>query len=350
MAKKEANLMDVTTAIAPLTQDELSTFKSIFGVDEQNKMVLAIVDKFNKALLTIGDKYEALISDVELLCREQKDREDKVVAAITQLSSSQDRVSNAITNASDMYRKVTFATKGSSSGNSPKQEAIKELSPLFYSVHNAENKLNWKEKVRGIISGQCLDNGRNKGNDYKSIYDGMMRDGYDVHKLLTEFNKYYPGATILDMCAESDALRYCIEKHVNNLYFSSLKNNYQSMLKKNDGTTNTDSTTNSDGTTNTDGACVPSTHHVSYNIANSCPPVISDIVKLMSGSSRPGGRAYSRAKKIINATSTITIDEMVNSTKHKYNLKSCNIWFAVANFPEVVDLLRKEAVRISANK
>ena len=77
----------------------------------------------------------------------------------------------------------------------------------------------------------------------------------------------------------------------------------------------------------------------SYQICHSCPGEIRTIIGKMSKSGNPCGSHFGKARKML-ANSGVDTNKLIKKVSKKYKLNSnCNVWFAVAEYPEIVEKL-----------
>ena len=215
---------------------------------------------------------------------------DAVIDAIKANTRNQEKISDGL---KELNGFISMLVKQSGRAAINNEESI-----IFYSVLDPEQKILWKDKVAGDIANICIETGKNKGNVYKELYEYVRRKGYDINALQAEFNKTHKDATLIDMCVESDTLRFMVENFVNTQYHYYTINKIK-RTKKN---------------------------FYSYKEVNGCPKVITDIVKKLSSSDRVSGQTYHKAYNLLG----IDLNNYVHSIKKKYNLKHCSVPFAIA--------------------
>lgn len=298
-------------ASLPLTKDEIALFKTVMKTpDEVVSQFTAALGAFKNVLM----KHTMIEDSLVNIYQEQRE----LKSAIADLAAANNSIAEAVTKSQEMSRKQVYSVSNSLISAINKLPAVNvpenKMNPLFTTTLTEAEQKNWKEKAIGTISGRSFDYGCNKDDDYAAIYGKMKQSGYDVHKLLEEYRKINPGATIIDMCAASEKLRTSFERGLSNLCHKSIVNKIKS------------------------AATASTTPHVTYRKANSIPPEIRTLVAKLSHTGTPNGWCYNNAKKILR-DNNVNLNELVAGTKKKYNVSDCSIWFAVSKSPEVMKLL-----------
>ena len=148
-------------------------------------------------------------------------------------------------------------------------------------------------------------------------------DHYDVATLLAEYKKIDPTADELKMCANSDALRLSVEKRINNIqhkkYVKAMKSAKSVKITK------------------------AKSPKVRYLEANRCPSDIKALICKIAGTSRPAGIQYNKILNHILKATNMSKTDIISQTKNKFNIGSCNVWFAVSKYPTLVNALQELA-------
>ena len=76
-----------------------------------------------------------------------------------------------------------------------------------------------------------------------------------------------------------------------------------------------------------------------FKTCHSCPQEIRDIIGKMSKSGKPCGAHFGKARKMLT-NSGIDTNKLIKKVTKKYKLNSnCNVWFAVSEYPDIVQKL-----------
>lgn len=290
------NGVDFSSALTP---QEIAAIKDILGVS---------------AITSLVSNLSNLQGDTRIALREIKDEinecnKNMMRAVGDGFSLLSDRVCETLAAESHANR-TNLTSVVDKVGDKVGESRWYRKDPIFYSTYNEESQKLWKEKLNGVIAGVRLsDTAKTKDEICEVIYSKMMeKDGYNVKDLFERYksNAVNPGSvSIIDMCAESDALRHSVEKCVNGMYYKAAK-----MVSP----------------------------RIYYHQANGVPANIREIVSGLSSTGNPTGRTYKKAKKILSDNG-IDVNKLRRNVMKKYHLGSCNVWFAVSNFPDVVKVL-----------
>ena len=296
-------------ASLPLTKDEIALFKTFMKTpDDVITQFTSAINAFKDVVLKHSIMEDALVN----IYNEQRE----LKLAVAGLVAANNSIADSFIKGQNMFEKqIHDATDNLVLAiNKSATVAVDKRNPLFTTTLTSDEQRNWKEKAIGTISGRSFDYGCNKDDDYAAIYGKMKQSGYDVNKLIDEYRKINPGATIIDMCAASEKLRTSFERGLSNLCHKSIVNKIKS------------------------ATTASTTPHVTYRKANSIPPEIRTLVAKLSHTGTPNGWCYNNAKKIL-CDNNVNLNELVAGTKKKYNVSDCSIWFAVSKSPEVMKLL-----------
>jgi hypothetical protein len=346
MSTTESTFTPATTAAtSSLTHDELATFREILGVPEKNAVIESLtqtkeaikslnstVSKLKKIseniqdmMLVLGHQTNAFnkIADgmstfaksnadiakcVQDLCFSQKHQE----LALNKLVESNKTASDTIAKA--IYVNAAKTEKAFSSANKPI-----DVNGLFYSTFDENDKTMWIKRIDGIACTKCLETGCKTTDEfYEILYSDMKRvDHYDVGELLSQYKKIDSTADIIKMCANSDALRLSVEKRINNIHYKNYVKSVEGIKAK--------------------------APKVSYAESHRCPGDISALIKKITGASRPSGVQYRKILRQILQATNMSEADIVSQIHDEFNIDSCNVWFAVSKFPNLVNALQELA-------
>ena len=347
MSTTESTFAPATTAAtSSLTHDELATFREILGVPEKNAVIESLMqtkeaikslnstvselkkisENIQDMMLVLGHQTNAFnkIADgmstfaksnadiakcVQDLCFSQKHQE----LALNKLVESNKTASDTIAKA--IYVNASKTEKAFSSIAKPT-----DINGLFYSTYSEENKTMWIQMIKGDVCSKCLESNASNPNEfYSTLYSDMKQhDHYDVAALLAEYKKIDPTADELKMCANSDALRLSVEKRINNIQHKKYVNAMKS-------------------------AKSAKSPKVGYLEANRCPSDIKALICKIASTSHPAGIQYNKILNHILKATNMSKTDIISQTKNKFNIGSCNVWFAVSKYPTLVNALQELA-------
>lgn len=288
----------------PLTNNELQRFSSIINAPLIN-LATSLVETMNNQLDEVRAQYDQMMIRMTDAIAETSRQHNEEMAL---LRSRLDDLTDTFKRESATNRKQVYAI------------SAKTNNPLFYSTMSDINQSRWKKQIGGRISGLCIKTGENEGNIYKTIYNAMADEGYNVRALLTNYITNHQGASIIDMCSCSDVLRYSFESKLDKLCYRS----ELAEIKKR------------------------SSVRVTNAIASRVPEEIRTIIAGSSATGRPMGRTYSRAwKQLCVAVPNLNHAKLVKNCLKKYGITRCNIWFAVAQDPDLVAALKNAVAQNS---
>lgn len=279
-----------------MSKAELDAFRGMFGIPDQT-ILTQLLNKFSEAVKILAKQNEDIVTDTQIKYREFADTMSDAIKELTKATAANTA--------------AIMALKGNTA-----IEKYELPNPLFYSTMSADKQAFWCQKMTGIIAGRCMDSEQNKGNIHKAIYDGMKKDnGYDVVKLLKEYNRIHPdeNLTILDMCSRSDALRIAYQNQIDRICNNKIVT--KSKRKRS----------------------------VTYKESHSCPKEMLEIISGISSTGNARGRTFNKAKRILIDRCDLDTAKIIKQIKKKYNIKDCNLWFAVSHYPELVDALKEAA-------
>lgn len=285
-----------------LSADEMNFFKTIFSprldgssIESGINEIIRLMTEKNEYLASIDNKLIDIYSE-----------QNQMKTAINELQASS---VGAIDTAKDHLRKVIF-----SATDRHIEKTIGHTNPIFTTTLTGTKRNEWI--YNNISSLKKSFPSTEPAIIVESIYSEMKkRNGYDVYELLNEYQKTKTESVdVVDMLLDSDTLRLCYELCSNILAVRNRASIKSAGMKK----------------------------QVGYKEAHSCPSEIRGIVASLSKSGKPSGPNYSKAKKILKSYEGYNIKKMIRETKKKYKIKSCSEWFAVSQYPEVVDYLRNE--------
>lgn len=324
------------STFAPLTIDELTTIRDILGIPERNAIVASM------------EQTEETIKAINTMIAEMKSKDSNTQDIILALGHQNNALNKFADSISDLAKSVTTSHKDQTIAinkliesnklvsdtiakaiyvNAAKTEKAfsmvarpTDVNGLFYSTYSEENKNMWIQMIKGDVCSKCLESNASNPNEfYSTLYSDMKQhDHYDVAALLTEYKKIDPTADELKMCANSDALRLSVEKRINNIqhkkYVKAMKSAKSAKSPK-----------------------------VRYLEANRCPSDIKALICKIAGTSHPAGIQYNKILNHILKATNMSKTDILSQTKNKFNIGSCNIWFAVSKFPSLVNALQELA-------
>lgn len=277
-------------SLIPLNDEELYNFQRAMGLPDK--------EATNKLITTVSNFLSEIIKNNQLAINK----------IIEDLTKTIDRNSSAIEALANEVKNGRLASDK------------KSENPLFYSTISAAEMSKWKKNILRNVTTICINKDRNEGDAYNTIYDGMKNAGYDVAKLIKEYRRLVdPNAAIIDMCSHSDILRLAFQNQINHIFFGNYKQKMNNKIsKKNRGV-------------------------VTYRESHTCPVEIRNIVSSMSRSGYPAGATFRKAKDLLINVANIDTAKIKQETEKKYEISSCNFWFAVAQYPELVETLKEIA-------
>lgn len=270
-------------SIEPLTTDEISTIKSILGID--NTRLLNAIESMNSTM----EKLNNTITDMRTSRMEDTKR---IIDAINKLSTSN------VESAKSLIEVVTDVTK-------PKYD-------IFQTDFDEVKRTQWIKKIEGIIAGICLEYNHKEEDIYSRIFQRMNTlRSHDVDKLYNDWGKSHNCRTKVEMCSYSKELMHSLELGISAIAHKDIVNKIKS------------------------GGGKSNEKREMYYAAQRCPAnVFAAITQL---NKNPGGRTYQKAFKI--AAANFDIPQMVEETKKKYKIARCSHWFAISQYPDVVSKL-----------
>lgn len=340
MSATESKLAPITTA-NPLTNDELTSFRDIIGVPERNAFIVAM-DQTQEALKAVGAMMAEIknnnsnAQDVMLVLNHQNNAINKMADSVSDLAKSValsehnrtlaiDRLIESNKWVSDSIAKAIYVNAAKTEKAFSSVAKPTDINGLFYSTYSEENKNMWIQMIKGDVCSKCLESNTGDPKEFFStLYSDMKKfDHYDVDSLLVEYKKVDPTADILKMCANSDALRLSVEKRINNIQHKK----YVKSMK-------------TAKVTKTTKAKSPK---VRYLEANRCPSDIKALICKIAGTSHPAGIQYNKILNHILSLTNMEKADVLTQTKNKFNIGSCNVWFAVSKYPTLVNALQELA-------
>ena len=294
----------------PLNKDELSDFCRAFGIPEQSALD-QMKDSFSDAIKKLIAQNNDIMRNHQLQYREMMNEFAGLIKALTTATLQNTKA------IADIQLKT------------PMKE-----NPIFYSSFNKDSQEFWKTETLNVILKECENNaGYDFDTVYKMIIDGMNRDGYDVIALLTKHHEEFPDASLLDMCSKSDVLRLSLRNQVNHIFHTRVVKQYKKVVENLEAENKTN-------------AVKKHTYHrgdVTYDQAHTIPAEVRDMVKRLAKKDSVGPATYHSAKKFLVDECHVDIPKLVDETVKKYNISSCNMWFAVGQYPEVLNMLKKHS-------
>ena len=294
-----------------LTKDELAAFRNILGIPERNAF-LEVITQFSEVMKASLKAYNSISEDIQ----DMKFTQLQHTEAINKLAESNKAVADSNAGiAKAIYVNAAKTEKAFSMVARPT-----DVNGLFYSTYSEENKNMWIQMIKGDVCSKCLESNASNPNEfYSTLYSDMKQhDHYDVAALLAEYKKIDPTADELKMCANSDALRLSVEKRINNIQHKKYVNAMKS-------------------------AKSAKSPKVRYLEANRCPSDIKALICKIAGTSHPAGIQYNKILNHILSLTNMEKADVLTQTKNKFNIGSCNVWFAVSKYPTLVNALKELA-------
>ena len=294
-----------------LTKDELTTFRDILGIPERNAF-LEVITQFSEVMKASLKAYNSISEDIQ----DMKFTQLQHTEAINKLAESNKAVADSnVGIAKAIYVNASKTEKAFLSIAKPT-----DINGLFYSTYSEENKTMWIQMIKGDVCSKCLESNASNPNEfYSTLYSDMKQhDHYDVAALLAEYKKIDPTADELKMCANSDALRLSVEKRINNIQHKKYVNAMKS-------------------------AKSAKSPKVGYLEANRCPSDIKALICKIASTSHPAGIQYNKILNHILKATNMSKTDIISQTKNKFNIGSCNVWFAVSKYPTLVNALQELA-------
>ena len=300
----KVNMMN--DAMIPLTSDEGELFKSIFNPTLDSA---SIECKINEVINLMKEKNNHLVLIENVLRDFLASLENSSATTISTINGCSNTLRKSMFAAVGKYHEKTITAGESAADNS----AV--VNPIFTTTLAGIKKNEWIYNNVSSIKEKFP--GKDPKYTLGEIYTEMKnRNGYDVYDLLDEYRKDKTETVdIIDMVVNSDTLRLSYELCVNKL------------IEKNK-------------------PVVTKVVAPSYKEAHACPAEIRGIISSLSPSGKPTGRHYNKAKDIIKTYNGYNIKKMTRETKKKYKIKSCGEWFAISQYPELVNYLREEISKV----
>ena len=236
------------------------------------------------------------------------------------ITTVQSEIVSAITNAADMARKQIYAITNKPDVN---KVNIKQNTSnnLFYTTWDADRQALWVETAIGEIAKICLDERKSKDVVYKEISTVFKQNGYDIDKLLKEYRKMKPDASVLQMIAASGEIRGEFSIYINHRVHNKIVNT----LKTSNASTIVKPTVKSD-------------KKLTFSMeVKRCPDNVLKIVQRLNGGKKPSSRVYKKAYDLIG----IDTDEIVKTTAKRLNVSDVSVAYAIGTNPILVTMLDK---------
>lgn len=206
----------VTSALVdssmPLTNEELSAFRSIFGVSERDKMIATMKEEFSNLINSMNEKYNDLIKTSHT---QYKMMFDELNDTIANLAKSQNNMATSIKSMSAEFGTYATSIKDVLVNKENTHSTVNNEFQFVSTISPAEANI-WRDNANNqanSIGNLC---GLSHKEQYHVIYKGIARiSGIDVYSLYSKKPKKF--ASIMKMIVASDELRDYFDQAVRNI-------------------------------------------------------------------------------------------------------------------------------------
>lgn len=273
-----SNIADMSNiAVTPLTTEEITGLATCFAG--------ALVDKeMKEELFAFMKNISTTFRDIQI---QQREKADEIIHAINDMTVAQKELTKII---------------GTLQFNNDNNE-------ISQSTHlNDIERKEWITKTKKKVDALRKVYNSNYQDVYNNIYNRMKSEfAHDVYSLFRS-SKYN---SIIEMCSYSDELMNAMDKCIDTIAPSN------NIKRKNSVRSTTDA--------------------IDKRMTTKCPANVANAIS-MNGKA-PKGRSFQKAHRIL--ASYFDVDKMMFETKNKYGIKNCSIWFAISQYPDVVNKLER---------